>query len=164
MLWRRKQSERDLERELRSHLELEAEERQEAGLPSDQARYAAQRSFGNTSLVKEQVREMWGWTFLDRLRQDVAYALRGMRKSPGFTATAVISLALGIGANTAIFSLIDAVMLRWLPVRDPQELVQLTMRGRGPEPVQSFAYPIVRALAEHHEIFSGLCGFTAARF
>ena len=67
---------------------------------------------------------MWGWTFLDRLKQDVSYALRGMRKSPGFTVTAVVSLALGIGANTAIFSLIDAVMLRWLPVRDPQGLTR----------------------------------------
>jgi predicted permease len=162
--WRRKQREQDLERELRADLELEAAEQQQNGLSAGEARYAAQRALGNATLVKEEVREMWGFVFLDRLKQDVSYALRGMRKSPGFTATAVLSLALGIGANTAIFSLIDAVLLRWLPVRDPQELVQLTMRGIGPEPVQSFAYPVVRALADHREIFSNLCGFSGARF
>jgi predicted permease len=162
--WRRKEGEQDLERELRSDLELEAAEQQENGRSAEEARYAAQRALGNATWVKEEVREMWGWVFFDRLKQDMTYALRGMRKSPGFTATAVLSLALGIGANTAIFSLIDAVLLRWLPVRDPQELVQLTMRGPGPEPVESFAYPLVRALADHREIFSNLCGFSGARF
>jgi predicted permease len=162
MRWRRhEERERDLERELRSDLELEIAEREANGLTPDQARYAAQRAFGNMGLVKEGVREMWGRTFLDRLKQDVSYALRGMRRSPGFTATAVLSLALGIGANTAIFSLVDAVMLRWLPVRDPQELVQLAMRGHGPEPGQIFSYPLVRALADNREVFSSLCGFSA---
>ncbi len=107
---------------------------------------------------------MWGWMFLDRLAQDLSYALRGMRRSPGFTATAVVSLALGIGANSAIFSLIDAVLLRWLPVRDPQGLVQLIIRRPNPEPLDSFSYPLVLALAEQHDIFAGLCGFTGARF
>jgi putative ABC transport system permease protein len=162
--WNRKERERDLERELRADLELEAAEQQENGLSAEEARYAARRALGNAALVKEEVREMWGWVFLDRLKQDMTYALRGMRRSPGFTATAVLSLALGIGANTAIFSLINAVLLRWLPVHDPQELVQLTMRGSGAEPVQNFAYPVVRALADHREIFSNLCGFSGARF
>jgi predicted permease len=165
MRWRlRKESERDLERELRSHLELEAEEQTEAGLTPGQARYGAQRAFGNTTLIQEEVREMWGWTFFDRLKQDVSYALRGMRKSPGFTATAVLSLALGIGANTAIFSLIDAVMLRWLPVRDPQTLVQYVLQRPGGDPLDSFSYPFIRALADHNEIFSSLCGFSGYRF
>jgi len=165
MFWRqRRKREQDLDRELRDHLELERQEQEDSGLAMDAARYAAQRAFGNTAWVKEEVREVWGWMFLDRLTQDVSYALRGMRKSPGFTATAVLSLALGIGANTAIFSLIDALLLRWLPVRDPQELVQLTMRRTVAEPVESFAYPVVRALANHREIFSNLCGFSGARF
>ena len=89
--WRRRQREQDLERELRSDMELEVEEQQEKGLSAEEARYAAQRAFGNTALVKEEVREMWNWVFLERFKQDVIYALRGMRRGPGFAATAVLS-------------------------------------------------------------------------
>ena len=152
MFWRRKR-EADLERELRSHLEAETEEQQ-----GDVD--AARRALGNLGRVQEDVRETWGWMWIERLGQDLRYALRAMRQSPGFTATAVLSLALGIGANTAIFSLIDALMLRWLPVRDPQELVQVKIRMAGPSAAESFSYPIVRALADQKEIFAGLCGFS----
>ena len=163
-LWWRQKREQDLERELRSHLELEADEARASGLSAAEARHASLRAFGNPALVREDVREAWGWTFLDRLAQDAAYAWRGMTRSPAFTATAVLSLALGIGANTAIFTLIDAVILRQLPVRDPQTLVQLTMQGLAPEPVESFSYPLIRALADRREIFADLCGFAAYRF
>jgi putative ABC transport system permease protein len=95
------------------------------------------------------------------LTQDVKYALRGMRNSPGFTLTAVLSLALGMGANTAIFSLIDSLLLRSLPVRDPGALVELTIRQSGTS-VDSFSYPVVRALADQKQIFAGLCGFSSA--
>src|SRR6266478_2187328 len=123
------------------------------------AAIAEPRELGNLTKAAEEARAVWSWTWLEQLYRDVRYALRTMRNGPGFTATAVLSLALGIGANTAIFSLIDALMLRWLPVRDPQELVQLKM-GTG----ESFSYPIVTALSDQQDIFSGVAGFMGSSF
>ena len=155
MNWlRRKQRERDLEREIRADLELEAAERQERGMSIEEAHYAARRAFGNATLVGEDVRQTWGWTALERLIQDLRYAVRMLRKSPVFSAVAILSLALGIGANSAIFTLIDAVMLRMLPVVAPERLVQIdpyfdTRKG-------GFSYPLYEQLRDHNHAFSGM--------
>ena len=123
--WRRKDREEDLQRELRSDLELEATEQREKSLSPDEARYAAQRAFGNTTLVKEEVREMWGWAWSERLVQDLAYAVRLFRRAPCFSAIVVLTLALGIGANTAAFSILNAVLLQPLPYRNPDRLIAI---------------------------------------
>src|SRR5215471_2128086 len=122
----RQQQEADLERELRSDLELEAEEQQEAGVPAEEARYRAVRSMGNPTLVKEDVRKTWRWTLVEQLWQDVRYGLRGLSRSKGFTTVAALSLALGIGGNAAIFSLVSALLFQQLPFADPGRLVEVS--------------------------------------
>ena len=101
--------------------------------------------------------------WLDEVARVVRYAFRMFAKHPGFAATIVLTLALGIGANTAIFSLIDALMLRWLPVRDPQELVQLKLQpADATNPTESFSYAIVGALDDQTQIFAGVAGFSGS--
>jgi hypothetical protein len=129
--WQLKESETDLERELRSDLELEEEEQRESGLPPEEASHAARRAFGNDVLIKEQTREAWGWVPFERVSQDVRYAIRQLSKNRGFTAVCVITLALAIGGNTAIFSLINAVMLRTLSVKDAGRLVLLKWKANS---------------------------------
>lgn len=121
--WQLKRRDADLERELRSDLELEEEEQRERGLSSEEARYAARRAFGNATLIREQTREAWGWTAIERLLQDLRYAVRQLRRSPAFTFTALLIMACGIGASTAVFSIIDSVLLRPYVFRDPGQIV-----------------------------------------
>jgi putative ABC transport system permease protein len=130
----------DLDRELRAHLALEEEEQRDAGRTARDARDGARRALGNLPLIREDTRAAWGWTAIERAARDVRYGLRGLWRTKWLSAAAVITLALGIGANTALFSVVDAVLLHALPFREPRQLVMVTQDSAGlQQTVDTFA-------------------------
>ena len=155
----RDQLDRDLEEEMRLHLKLREEQLIERGLSPEKARHRAHVKFGNTTHHKEVSQMTWGSEMLESFVQDVVYGTRALFRSPGLTIVALVSLALGIGANTAIFSLLDAVLLRALPVKDPSQLVLLG-NGEASGIFNSFAdselysYPFFRQLQQKNAVFS----------
>jgi predicted permease len=159
MLIRRHQFDADLEEEMRLHLELREQDQIQAGLSPREARQAASRRFGNATLLTEKSHMEWGWEWLESFVQDIAYGARAMLRSPALTVVALLSLALGIGANTAIFSLLDAVMLRFLPVKDPAQLVLLGNGGSSGitddfARTQLYSYPFYRRMLAENQVFS----------
>ena len=127
--WQIRKRNEDLERELRSDLELEEEEQRESGLTPEEARLAAHRAFGNSTLIREHIHETWGWAPVERLWQDMRYGLRQLSRNPGFTVVTVFTLALGIAINTTIFSAVSAFLLRKPPVKDPDTLCTVSSRN-----------------------------------
>ena len=152
--YRRTARDADLARELRDHLELEADEQRAAGLSPEQASHAAHRALGNTLKIEEDVRAAWGFQWLETLLQDLRYALRMLRKSPGFTAVAILTLALGIGANTAIFSVVDAVLLRSLPFKNASRLVDITEYKAGEVDITGVSFPDYLAWEQQNTVFN----------
>ena len=162
--YRRQARDADLARELRDHLELEADEQRAAGLSREEAAYAAHRALGNTLKIEEDVRTTWGFQWLETCVQDVRYGFRTLRKSPGFTAVAVLTLALGIGGNTAIFSVIHGVLLEPLPFKDPARLYTLWERNlkmgyeQNPPAAANF-----RDWRDHNTVFEQMAIFDTSR-
>jgi predicted permease len=157
--WRRKRRETDLDDEIAYDLALDAEERVRSGATPQEAALAARRDFGNVGLLKEGIREMWGWTSLERLGRDIRYGWRSLRKSPLFATMAVLSLALGIGANASIFSVINAILFRPLPaVERGSELVALNESLGGNNPLPLFSYPNYRDFRDRNSVLTGLAG------
>lgn len=152
-----------MDEEIRFHLAEEAEERMADGLSAEDARFAAAKDFGSVALVREDVRENWRWSAIDRLVQDVRYGYRTLKSTPVVTAIAILSLALGIGANTAIFSVLDTLLLRSLPVEAPRQLVILgTEEGRRP----AWTNPIWEQVRDSSELLDadGTFAVSATRF
>src|SRR5580700_6731033 len=150
-LRRRPSKEEELREELRFHLEEEAEERQARGLTNEEARLSARRELGNITLVEENTRAAWGWTMLEQLGQDLRYAFRTMASNRLFTLLAVVSLGLGIGANTAIYSFMDSILLRALPVSDPASLVMLNWHSQ---------HPVSKGEKGRDSVMHGMDGYT----
>jgi predicted permease len=152
--WRRKEA--DLDDEIGFHLSEEAEERAAAGLTPQQARYAAHKDFGNVTLIRETTREVWGWGSAERLIQDLRYAVRTLRKAPGFAAAATLTLALGLGVNISLFTVLNATLLERLPVREPDRLVQVYTWSREGGDHNDFSYPLYVDLRDNTRAFDGL--------
>jgi predicted permease len=147
---------REFDEEIAAHLDMQEEEFRQRGMSAASARAAARREFGGAARTAEVYRETRGFPWLETAAQDVRYALRGLMRNPGFTIAAVVSLALGIGANTAIFSMYHALLLRMLPVSHPEELVTLYRTGGWGTGVCS--YPLYLEIRNHTDLFSGVVG------
>jgi hypothetical protein len=162
--WKRREArEADLERELRNHLDLEAEEQREARVSPEEAAYAARRALGNTVRIKEDVRVAWGFQWLETLFQDVRYGLRQLRRYPGFAATAILVLALAIGVSAAIFGFVDAALLEPLPYANPVRLMSVN-ESSVKSPRWPLSYPDYLDWQRMNKSFSSLDIYSGAGY
>jgi len=155
---RRKRMMEDLDQDIRDFIERETQDNIERGMPPEEAHDAAVRKFGNVTRIKEETREVWSIVWLEQLWQDVRFGLRQLRRGPGFTAVAVLTLALGIGANTAIFSLINTIILRKLPVHNPEQLVAIATISpdEANDVKDGLSLAMFEEILKHQRVFSGL--------
>ncbi|MGC1483484.1 MAG: ABC transporter permease [Candidatus Acidiferrum sp.] len=173
LLWLRSKRDKELEKEIQHHLHMAETERIERGASQNEAQSGARREFGNVGLVKEVTRDAWGWRWLENLYEDLRYGIRTLGKNKGFAGVAILTLALGIGANTAIFSLIDAALLRAIPVRDASELVLVqwhahkdpnshSMRSYGDcKDACSLSAPFYHQIESQSGLFASVAAFAA---
>jgi len=158
--WRRKRRNEELNEEIQAHLTLAEREEMESGQTRKEAQLAAHREFGNISMAAEVTRDMWGWRWLADLVQDASYGVRMLRQSPGFTAVAVLTLALGIGANTTIFSFADALFFRPFPVAEAGNVIALLRQSvEKPGNYSEFSYPDYQYFREQAKSLSGLAAY-----
>ena len=150
-LVRRERAEAELDDELRDHLEQEIASNIRAGMPPEEAKFAAQRLAGSISLYKEECRDARGTGFIENFVRDLRYSIRMLRRTPLFTVVAIVTLALGIGANTTVFTFVENTILRGLPVRDPQQLVSLNWGDEA-----NMSYPNYLDFRDRNTVFSGL--------
>src|SRR5690242_21593324 len=158
-LFRKQRVENELNDELRFHLEKLIEEIIAKGMSAEEARYAALREFGGIEQMKEECRDSWGVRIVSELGQDIRYGVRQLRRNPGFTAIAVLTLALGIGANAAIFSVVDAVLLRPLPYPHPDQLVLIfDVPLKQSDALSGISYRDFMEIRQQNRMFSEMAG------
>ncbi|MGC2162280.1 MAG: ABC transporter permease, partial [Silvibacterium sp.] len=162
-IFRRRSLYNDLSDELRQHLEEKTVQFQREGMSREEAEQAARRAFGNPTLLEERSREVWQWPRIENLLRDVSFSARLLKKSPGFTFVAILTLTLGIGANTAIFSLLNGLLLRPLPVPQADQLVSLRLSGQDFFNSYSFCPALARVLESSHQAFANVFFYATAR-
>jgi predicted permease len=163
-IFRTRKLDDSLDEELRAHIELAIEEHMRRGMPETEARRLALREFGGVTQVRETYREQRGLPLLEQVRRDIRFGLFQLWKAPGFTLTAILTLALGVGANTTVFSMINGLLLRPLPVPESGRLAVIGIHFGSPKPSYSFSEPLYRGLERQHGAFSSMFAFSDSAF